>query len=82
VTEDDIRAFYVQAGTPAKQLKSIVLVATSRVAFVNFADREAAELAAAKSSVRVVLGGKEAKVQWGRSRPKKAAPAAAAVASA
>ena len=73
MTEDDIRAFYVGAGTPAAQLKSIVLVPTSRVAFVNFGGREAAEQAAARSSVRVVLGGKEAKVQWGRSRPKKAA---------
>lgn len=74
VTEDDIRAFYIeQSGMPPKSLKSVVLVPTSKVAFVNFSDRDQAELAAAKSSARVVLAGKEAKVQWGRSRPKKAA---------
>lgn len=78
MTEDEIRAFYAGAGAGGKALKSVVLVPTSRVAFVNFADREAAEAAAARSSVKVVLGGREAKVQWGRSRPKKAAPAVAA----
>lgn len=77
-TEDDIRAFYLATPTLAPtSLKSIVLVATSKVAFVNFADRKSAELAAERSAVagKVVIGGKEVKVQWGRSRPKKVVPA-------
>lgn len=50
-----------------------MLVPTSKVAFVNFTDRKAAEVAAERSAVagKVVIDGKEVKVQWGRSRPKK-----------
>lgn len=72
ITEDLIRAFYLSTGSiPATALKSIVLVPTSRVAFVNFADRKTAELAAERSAVKVVIDGAEIKVQWGRSRPRK-----------
>jgi pre-mRNA-splicing factor RBM22/SLT11 len=46
------------------------------VAFVNFASREAAEHAAERSAVKFEIEGTEVKVQWGRSRPKKAAGAA------
>ncbi|GAA5859276.1 hypothetical protein JCM1840_003829 [Sporobolomyces johnsonii] len=74
-TEDSIRHFFTaSAGVPATKLKSIVLVAASKVAFVNFVNRDAAELAAERSSVGVKVDGHPVKVQWGRSRPKKTAP--------
>lgn len=63
---------------PANALKSVVLVPTSRVAFVNFTDRNSAEMAAERSGLKVVIEGAEVKVQWGRSRPKKGAASAAA----
>ena len=58
-----------------------MLVPTSKVAFVNFSDRKAAEMAAERSAVagKVVIDGKEVKIQWGRSRPKKAVPATGAL---
>jgi hypothetical protein len=75
-TEDHIRSYYLStAGIPSTSLKSVVLVPTSRVAVVNFSDRKSAELAAERSSVKVVIDGAEVKVQWGRSRPKKVTPA-------
>lgn len=79
-TEEHIRSFYLSV-VPAQSLKSVVLVPTSKVAFVNFADRKAAEEAAARSSIKVVIDGAEVKVQWGRSRPKKAAAATGPLAS-
>ncbi|KAL8286152.1 hypothetical protein RQP46_004640 [Phenoliferia psychrophenolica] len=75
-TEDHIRSFFLSSPTLApSSLKSIVLVATSKVAFVNFADRKSAEAAAEYSAMagKVEIDGKEVKVQWGRSRPKKVA---------
>ncbi|KAK4702135.1 pre-mRNA-splicing factor RBM22/SLT11, partial [Phenoliferia sp. Uapishka_3] len=77
-TEDLIRSFYLSTPSLAPtSLKSIVLVPTSKVAFVNFSDRKSAEIAAERSAVagKVTIDGKEVKVQWGRSRPKKAVPA-------
>ena len=72
-TEASIRSFYLTSALlPPASLKSIVLVPTSHVAFVNFADRAAAELAAEKSAMKVTIDGQEVKVAWGRSRPKKA----------
>ncbi|KAH8928878.1 hypothetical protein BT69DRAFT_1346340 [Atractiella rhizophila] len=70
VTESEIRTHYVQ-NVPDLQphnIKSIVLVPASNCAFVNFSDRKAAESAATRSAVEVVLGGKAVKVSWGRSR--------------
>lgn len=73
ITEESIKAFYLSTTSlPATSLKSVVLVPTSRVAFVNFVDRKSAELAALRSAVKVVIEGTEVKVSWGRSRPKKA----------
>lgn len=48
-----------------------MLVSASKSAFVNFRDRDAAEMAAEKCSVGVKVDGHPVKVQWGRSRPKK-----------
>lgn len=76
-TEDHVRHFYQTTHSmPPSALKSVVLVPASKVAFVNFTSRAAAETAAIKSASRVVIDGQEVKVQWGRSRPKKG-PAAA-----
>ncbi|GAA5940995.1 Pre-mRNA-splicing factor ECM2 [Sporobolomyces koalae] len=75
-TEDSIRQFYTAASFPANKIKSIVLVSSSKVAFVNFVNREAAEQAAGVSSVGVKVDGHDVKVQWGRSRPKKNGAAA------
>lgn len=72
-TEDAIRHWFTSTGgLPDNKLKSIVLVSASKSAFVNFRDRDAAELAAEKCSVGVKVDGHPVKVQWGRSRPKKA----------
>ena len=71
-TEDSIRHWFTTAGgVPENKLKSVVLVSTSKVAFVNFVNRDAAEFAAAQCSVGVKVDGHPVKVQWGRSRPKK-----------
>lgn len=71
-TEDSIRNWFTTTGSiPENKLKSVVLVSASKVAFVNFVNRDAAELAAAQCSVGVKVDGHPVKVQWGRSRPKK-----------
>lgn len=76
-SEDSIRQFYTAAAFPAHKIKSVVVVATSKVAFVNFVDRDAAEQAAEVSSVGVKVDGHDVKCQWGRSRPRKNKAAAA-----
>ena len=71
-TEEHIRSYYLSTpGLAASALKSVVLVPTSKVAFVNFVDRKSAEVAADRSSVGVVVDGVTVKCAWGRSRPKK-----------
>jgi len=83
-SEDSIRdALTSGAGIPASKIKSVVLVSSSKVSFVNFTSRDAAEDAAARCSVGLKVDSHDVKVQWGRSRPKKggagagkAAPAA------
>lgn len=76
-SEDSIRHFYTSSSFPSSKIKSIVVVPTSKVAFVNFVNREAAEQAAGVSSVGVKVDGHAVKCQWGRSRPKKIAGGAA-----
>ena len=72
ITEESIRSFYLSISSLSpSSIKSIVIVPTSRVAFVNFIDRSSAEIAAQKSSIKVIIDGAEVKCQWGRSRPKK-----------
>lgn len=71
-TEDSIRHWFTSTGGIAEnKLKSVVLVSASKVAFVNFVNRDAAELAATQCSVGVKVDGHPVKVQWGRSRPKR-----------
>lgn len=56
---------------PASPYSSLT---SRRSQFVNFIDRKAAEMAAGRSAVNVVIEGANVKCQWGRSRPKKVAP--------
>ncbi|KAL5511132.1 SLT11 [Sanghuangporus vaninii] len=55
---------------PANAIRSIVHVAKSRCAFVNFVNRNAAERAAEVWSAGLEIDGKRVNVKWGRSRPK------------
>ncbi|KAI0810863.1 pre-mRNA-splicing factor SLT11 [Irpex lacteus] len=70
-TEESIRTRVVQSlpGLDQTQLKSVVHVAKSRCAFVNFKDRASAELAAAAWANGFEVDGQTVGVKWGRSRP-------------
>ncbi|EKM82520.1 hypothetical protein AGABI1DRAFT_111127 [Agaricus bisporus var. burnettii JB137-S8] len=71
-TEQSIRTRVLQS-LPAIQptnLKSIVHVAKTKCAFVNFKDRGSAEHAAQAWANGVEIDGQIASVKWGRSRPK------------
>ncbi|KAI0682444.1 pre-mRNA-splicing factor SLT11 [Cytidiella melzeri] len=70
-TETSIRTRVVQSlpGVDPSQLKSVVHVAKSRCAFVNFNDRASAELAAAAWASGFEVDGQNVGVKWGRSRP-------------
>ncbi|CAL1705076.1 unnamed protein product [Somion occarium] len=69
-TEDSIRTRVVQSlpSVPPSQIKSIVHVAKSRCAFVNFKDRETAETAAHAWANGFEIGEETATVKWGRSK--------------
>ncbi|KAI0043991.1 pre-mRNA-splicing factor SLT11 [Auriscalpium vulgare] len=75
-TELSIRTRVLQSlpGVDPAALRSVVHVAKTRCAFVNFRDRAAAESAAQAWSGGLDLEGERLGVRWGRSR---AAPAAA-----
>ncbi|KAK4058642.1 Pre-mRNA-splicing factor slt11 [Microbotryomycetes sp. JL221] len=81
-TEPSIRAWFTDNGVPSQSIKSVVLVQTSKVAFVNFTSRQQAEDAAGRCSLGVKVDGQNVKVQWGRSRPKKTGTAASSTAEA
>lgn len=53
------------------QIKNVVYVSASKVAFVNFVDRQAAEEAARQCALECAVADQPVKVSWGRSRPKK-----------
>lgn len=55
----------------AAAVRSVVHVAKSRCAFVNFADRAAAETAAQVWAGGFEVEGQRVNVKWGRSRPAK-----------
>ena len=55
---------------PASTIRSIVHVAKSRCAFVNFVDRAAAERAAEAWANGLEVDGVRVGVRWGRSRAK------------
>ncbi|PSR94111.1 hypothetical protein PHLCEN_2v4539 [Hermanssonia centrifuga] len=67
-TEDSVRTHVLQSlpAVQPSQLKSIVYVAKSRCAFVNFKDRAVAELAAAAWASGFEMDGQSLGVKWGR----------------
>ena len=79
-TEQSIRAQVVQtlpasAAPPndpntASAVRSVVHVAKSRCAFVNFVDRNAAERAAEVWATGLEIDGERVNVKWGKSRSK------------
>jgi len=69
--ESLIRHFFHSIGIESSKIKSVVVVPTSKCAFVNFVNRTIAEDAASRCSVRVQIAGKDVLVRWGRSKPKK-----------
>ncbi|KAH8116837.1 pre-mRNA-splicing factor SLT11 [Phellopilus nigrolimitatus] len=64
------RAAQTLAGAAPAQIRSVVHVAKSRCAFVNFVDRPAAERAAEAWAAGLDFGGVRVSVKWGRSRAK------------
>ncbi|TDL24829.1 hypothetical protein BD410DRAFT_785553 [Rickenella mellea] len=75
-TEQSVRTQVVQSipSVDPGQIKSVVHVAKSRCAFVNFKDRASAESAAQAWANGLDLDGERVTVKWGRGRP--AAPQA------
>jgi len=69
--EAQIRTFFVQSvpGLKSDGIRSVTMVPTSKCAFVNFANRSAAESAAERCAFKMDLNGTEVRVAWGRSRP-------------
>lgn len=71
VTEPSLRATLVSSlpNLQPKVFRSIVHVAKSRCAFVNFTDRQSAERAAEAWASGVDIDGSHIAVKWGRSKP-------------
>jgi hypothetical protein len=70
-TEESVRTTVLKSIPTVQpdQLKSVVHVAKSRCAFVNFKDRMSAELAAQAWANGLDIDGEVVNVKWGRSRP-------------
>ena len=81
-TEELVRASFASLGVDEHAIRSVVVVPQSNCAFVNFRNRETAENAAQRSSVRMQVDGKEVSVRWGRSKLKPGASKAASTSAA
>ncbi|KAI6144810.1 hypothetical protein EDD17DRAFT_1781501 [Pisolithus thermaeus] len=70
ITEADIRTHVVNSlpHVPSSQLKSVVHVAKTRCAFINFKDRVSAERAAEAWANGLDIDGQRVSARWGRSR--------------
>ncbi|KAG8933277.1 Pre-mRNA-splicing factor slt11 [Tulasnella sp. 418] len=70
-TEQSLRAAVVASvpSIPVASIKSVVHVAKSRCAFVNFKERDIAEQAAQAWAAGLEVDGVAVNVKWGRSRP-------------
>lgn len=70
-TEQNLRTTVVSSipSIPATSIRSVVYIAKSRCAFVNFKDRATAELAALAWASGLDVEGEIVGVRWGRSRP-------------
>jgi len=78
-TEETVRTRVIKSlpGVEQASLRSIVHVAKSRCAFVNFKDRISAERAAEAWSNGLDMDGERLGVRWGRSKNSSAPPPAA-----
>ncbi|KAI8587347.1 hypothetical protein BDZ88DRAFT_425661 [Geranomyces variabilis] len=65
ISDQDLRDFFYSFG----EIKSINVVQKSKVAFVNYATRAAAELAVSKTFNNLSINGRTIRVQWGKARP-------------
>ncbi|KAI9498255.1 hypothetical protein BDB00DRAFT_801791 [Zychaea mexicana] len=67
ITENDFRQYFCVFG----QIKSVVVVHRSKCAFINFATRSAAELAAQRvGDTGLNIKNRPLRVAWGKARPK------------
>jgi len=81
VTEQSLRTIVVKSlpSMNPDKLKSVVHVAKSKCAFVNFKDRDSAERAAEAWANGIDIGGERANVKWGRGRNSTPKPTATPV---
>ncbi|MBN3272714.1 RBM22 factor, partial [Polyodon spathula] len=64
VTETDLRNHFYQFG----EIRTTTIVQRQQCAFIQFATRQAAELAAEKSFNKLIINGRRLTVKWGRSQ--------------
>ncbi|OXV11383.1 hypothetical protein Egran_00856 [Elaphomyces granulatus] len=63
--EHEVRAFFTQFG----QIRSLICSHRSHCAFINYATREAAEVAAKQCQGKAVISGCPLRVRWGKPKP-------------
>ncbi|NXU47713.1 RBM22 factor, partial [Turnix velox] len=64
ITESDLRNHFYQFG----EIRTITVVQRQQCAFIQFATRQAAEVAAEKSFNKLIINGRRLNVKWGRSQ--------------
>uniref|UniRef100_A0A803VAK7 Pre-mRNA-splicing factor RBM22 n=1 Tax=Ficedula albicollis TaxID=59894 RepID=A0A803VAK7_FICAL len=64
ITESDLRNHFYQFG----EIRTITVVQRQQCAFIQFATRQAAEVAAEKSFNKLIVNGRRLNVKWGRSQ--------------
>ena len=62
ITETDLRNHFYQFG----EIRTITVVQRQQCAFIQFATRQAAEVAAEKSFNKLIVNGRRLNVKWGR----------------
>ncbi|XP_023609895.1 pre-mRNA-splicing factor RBM22 isoform X2 [Myotis lucifugus] len=65
ITETDLRNHFYQFG----EIRTITVVQRQQCAFIQFATRQAAEVAAEKSFNKLIVNGRRLNVKWGSSSP-------------
>ncbi|XP_074068733.1 pre-mRNA-splicing factor RBM22 isoform X3 [Macrotis lagotis] len=64
ISETDLRNHFYQFG----EIRTITVVQRQQCAFIQFATRQAAEMAAEKSFNKLIVNGRRLNVKWGRSQ--------------
>ncbi|XP_059202927.1 pre-mRNA-splicing factor RBM22 isoform X2 [Centropristis striata] len=64
VTDGDLKSHFYQFG----EIRTITIVQRQQCAFIQFATRQAAEMAAEKSFNKLIINGRRLTVKWGRSQ--------------